>query len=130
MLSSFLADRAVVSLTSLSDSPGSSPLVAAVSWLQGTLLGTIAIAVAIIAVSWVGLLMLMGRIEIRHGLTVIAGCFILFGASAIASGIQSFAGRSGAEAAYAAPPIGPAPVPPPARPRNADPYAGAALPTR
>jgi hypothetical protein len=38
-----------------------------VIWLQGTLLGTIATTVAIIAVSWVGMLMLMGRFEIRRG---------------------------------------------------------------
>jgi type IV secretory pathway VirB2 component (pilin) len=92
-----------------------------VSWLQGTLLGTIATTVAVIAVSWVGMLMLAGRLEIRRGLTVIAGCFILFGASAIAGGIQAFAGREGAEMTYVPPPVQPPPH------RNADPYAGASV---
>ncbi len=90
-----------MSLSSLSNAPGSSTLVAAASWLQGTLLGTIATTVAIIAVAWVGLLLLLGRLEIRRGLTVIAGCFILFGATAIAGGIRS-AGRGAARRGPAA----------------------------
>jgi type IV secretion system protein VirB2 len=49
-------------VTSHSDAPGSSALVAAAAWLQGTLLCTIATTVAIVAVSWVELLMLMGRL--------------------------------------------------------------------
>jgi type IV secretion system protein VirB2 len=113
--------------TSLSDAPGSSTLVAAVSWLQGTLLGTIATSVAVIAVAWLGMLMLAGRLEIRRGLTTILGCFLLFGASAIAGGIQGFAGADGEEMAYM-PPVALPVQPPPTR--NADPYAGAALPGR
>jgi type IV secretory pathway VirB2 component (pilin) len=119
-----------MSLVSLSDAPGSSALVAAVTWLQGTLLGTIATTVAIVAVSWVGMLMLMGRLEIRRGLTVIAGGFVLFGASAIAGGIQSFVGRGEAEIAYVPPPAAPPPPVPPPLPRNPDPYAGASMPSR
>src|SRR5689334_3391874 len=94
---------------SLSDAPGASTLVAAVSWLQGTLLGTVATTVAVIAVSWVGMLMLAGRLEIRRGLVTILGCFILFGASAIAGGIQAFAGRGGMETAYVPPAVAPPP---------------------
>lgn len=66
-------------------------LVSAVHWLQGTLLGTVATVVAVIAVASVGLLMLSGRINWRHGATVIVGCFILFGAASIVAGIQSTA---------------------------------------
>ena len=40
----------------------------------------------------VGFLMLTGRIEWRRGLTVVIGCFIIFGAVAIVSGIRSLAG--------------------------------------
>jgi type IV secretion system protein VirB2 len=126
-----LAGMCLVSamVTSLSDPVGASVIVAAVSWLQGTLLGTLATSVAVIAVSWVGMLMLAGRLEIRRGLTTIAGCFLVFGASAIAGGIQGFAGGGGTEMAYAPPPVAP-PVQPPAPTRNEDPYAGAALPGR
>jgi len=76
---------------SYSDPAGSGVLVAAVRWLEGTLLGTIATVVAVIAVATVGLLMLTGRINWRYGATVILGCFILFGAASIVAGIQSTA---------------------------------------
>jgi type IV secretion system protein VirB2 len=75
----------------LADPAGSGALVSAVRWLQGTLLGTVATVVAIIAVASVGFLMLTGRINWRYGATVIIGCFILFGAASIVAGIQSTA---------------------------------------
>jgi type IV secretion system protein VirB2 len=73
------------------DPQGSGPLVAALGWLQGTLLGNVATAVAVIAVAMVGFMMLTGRMNWRFGATVIVGCFILFGSSAIVSGIQATA---------------------------------------
>jgi type IV secretion system protein VirB2 len=76
---------------SYSDPAGSGVLVSAVNWLQGTLLGTIATVVAVIAVATVGFMMLTGRINWRYGVTVILGCFILFGASSIVAGIHSTA---------------------------------------
>jgi type IV secretion system protein VirB2 len=88
----WLAFQANVAMAqSLSDPAGSGPIVAAVRWLQGTLLGTIATVVAVIAVASVGFLMLTGRINWRYGATVILGCFILFGAASIVAGIQSTA---------------------------------------
>lgn len=74
-----------------SDPAGSGPIVAALGWLQGTLLGNVATAVAVIAVAMVGFMMLTGRVNWRFGATVILGCFVLFGAAAIVSGIQSVA---------------------------------------
>jgi type IV secretion system protein VirB2 len=74
------------------DPAGSGPIVAALGWLQGTLLGNVATAVAVMAVAAVGFMMLTGRMNWRFGATVIIGCFILFGAGAIVSGIQSAAG--------------------------------------
>lgn len=73
------------------DPAGSGPIVAALGWLQGTLLGNVATAVAVIAVAMVGFMMLTGRMNWRFGATVIIGCFILFGAGAIVTGIQSTA---------------------------------------
>ena len=70
---------------------GSGPIVAALAWLQGTLLGNVATAVAVMAVAAVGFMMLTGRMNWRFGATVIIGTFILFGAGAIVSGIQSAA---------------------------------------
>lgn len=73
------------------DPQGSGVLVSAVNWLQGTLMGTIATVVAVIAVACVGFMMLTGRINWRHGAVVILGCFVLFGAGSIVAGIQSAA---------------------------------------
>ena len=74
---------------------GSGPIVSALGWLQGTLLGNVATSVAVIAVAMVGFMMLTGRLNWRVGATVIIGCFILFGSAAIVSGIQSTASVSG-----------------------------------
>lgn len=76
---------------SYSDPAGSGVLVSAMSWLQGTLLGTVATVAAVIAVATVGFMMLTGRINWRYGVTVILGCFILFGAASIVAGIRSTA---------------------------------------
>lgn len=77
------------------DPQGSGPILAAVEWLQGTLLGNVATTVAVMAVALVGFMMLTGRMNWRYGITVIVGCFILFGAASIVSGIQSAAGAAG-----------------------------------
>lgn len=74
-----------------SDPQGSSAIVSAISWMQGTLLGTFATVAAVIAVATVGFMMLTGRINWRYGITVILGCFVLFGASSIVAGIHSAA---------------------------------------
>ena len=80
---------------SYSDPAGSGPVVGALHWLQGTLLGTVATVVAVIAVASVGFMMLTGRMNWRYGATVIIGCFILFGAASIVGGIQSTASLGG-----------------------------------
>ncbi len=74
---------------------GSGPIVSALAWLQATLLGQVATAVAVIAVAMVGFMMLTGRLNWRFGATVIVGCFILFGSAAIVAGIQTTAGLPG-----------------------------------
>jgi type IV secretion system protein VirB2 len=73
------------------DPAGSGVLVSAVGWLQGTLLGTVATVAAVVAVATVGFMMLSGRINWRYGMTVVLGCFILFGATSIVAGIHSTA---------------------------------------
>jgi type IV secretion system protein VirB2 len=82
---------AAMAQDALADPAGSGVLVSAVQWMQGTLLGTVATVVAVIAVAVVGFMMLTGRINWRYGATVILGCFILFGAASIVAGIQSTA---------------------------------------
>jgi type IV secretory pathway VirB2 component (pilin) len=74
------------------DPAGSNVLLAGVGWLQGTMMGNVATAVAVMAVAAVGFMMLTGRLNWRYGATVILGCFVLFGAATIVGGIRSVAG--------------------------------------
>ena len=92
MAAAVSAPIAAQAQTALADPAGSGPIVSAVQWLQGTLLGTVATVVAVIAVACVGFMMLTGRINWRYGGIVILGCFILFGAVSIVAGIRSSAG--------------------------------------
>ncbi|HEX8641138.1 MAG TPA: TrbC/VirB2 family protein [Allosphingosinicella sp.] len=112
--------------------PGSGALVGAVEWIHALLLGSVATVVAVIAVASIGFLMLAGRIDIRRGAIVIGGCFVLFGATSIAAGLQSLASSGVAPADYPSiPPQAAAPPPTPPSDEGAyDPYAGAAVPTR
>ena len=73
------------------DPQGSGVLINAVTWMQDTLLGTVATTVAVIAVAMVGFMMLTGRMDWRRGAVVILGCFILFGAASIVAGIRAAA---------------------------------------
>jgi type IV secretory pathway VirB2 component (pilin) len=90
LASGLIADVARAQSVQL-DPAGSNPILSAVGWLQGTLLGNVATALAVIAVGATGLLMLTGRIDWKRGATVILGCFIVFGAAAIVAGIRSVA---------------------------------------
>lgn len=91
---SMLWPLAAFAQDSYSDPSGSGPIVNALRWLQGTLLGTVATVAAIIAVAAVGFMMLTGRMNWRYGAMVILGCFILFGAASIVGGIQGASSSS------------------------------------
>jgi type IV secretion system protein VirB2 len=73
---------------------GSGPIEGALLWIQGTMLGNVATAVAVMAVAAVGFGMLTGRMNWRFGASVIIGVFIIFGAATIVAGIQSAAAVS------------------------------------
>lgn len=96
------------------------------------MLGTLATVIAVLAVAAVGAMMLTGRINIRHGATVIFGCFILFGASSIVVGIMGIANGAGVTSVLPPPPIEVAApiVVPPLDPVPYDPYAGASVERR
>jgi hypothetical protein len=109
--------------------------VSAIGWLEGTLLGTLATIAAAIAVAVVGLIMLTGRMDVRRSVRVILGCFIIFGASTIASGLvaamSSSSGDPGSDSVEQPVLAPPAPVVPVnSVPAVSDPYAGAAVPPR
>lgn len=90
-----LAAQAAHAQSARLDPAGSGVILTAVDWLQGTLLGNVATALAVIAVGATGLMMLTGRIDWRRGAVVILGCFIVFGAAAIVAGIRSVASGAG-----------------------------------
>lgn len=116
----------IVPTASLFDDGGAAPIAASASWLTGTLLGTVAITLCVIAVAIVGLIMLTGRFAVRDGARVVLGIFILLGAPVIAGAFvvtaHSWAAGSPADLAI---PRGPLPRDLP--PSNYDPYAGASL---
>ena len=106
----------------------------ALHWIEGALTGSLASAVAIIAIACFGLMLMSGRISKSRGVQLVLGCFIVFGSGPIAQGIVSSIVKaehgSGSQPITRAPPFlqsAPATV---AIPDSYDPYAGAALPPR
>jgi type IV secretion system protein VirB2 len=73
---------------SLADAPPVSAISTATNWVSDLLFGPLATAIAVIAIAWMGMAMLSGRIDIRRGLSVIFGCFLLLGAKNIAIELQ------------------------------------------
>lgn len=114
--------------SALSDPAGTSSIVSAANWVEQVLLGTSATLVAVLAVAAVGLLMLSGRVHTQRGVTVVIGCFVLFGAPVIAAGLQSMGGGGPGP-----PQVAMAPVEVPAVlqelpvPSDYGPYAGASV---
>jgi type IV secretory pathway VirB2 component (pilin) len=113
--------------SSLFDTGAEPVLPAAIDWVIATVFGDIALGLCVLAVAFVGLMLMTGRLAIREGLRVAIGCFVLLGAPVIAAGL-----RGGADEATTAGNLrplaikaAPLPVPPPAA--NYDPYAGASL---
>lgn len=99
----------------------------ATAWIDIVLTGPLVLAICSIAIAVLGLAMFAGRFEIRRGAAIILGCFIVFGASTIASGLV---GRPAAPTAAAQAAIATAPQPPMPRRNDRkvdDPYAGASL---
>ena len=110
---------------SLLEPQGSEALAASVEWMTGTLLGSLAIGLCVIAVATVGLMMLSGRIAIREAARVVLGCFVLLGAPVIAN---AFSGAWQAEQSIIIPPsLPPEPARKPLPQSTYDPYAGASL---
>lgn len=97
----------------------------AVNWINGLLLGSLAVGLCVLAVALVGMFMLSGRLLVRQGMRVILGCFILLGAPVIAAGL---AGVWQSETSSSPPlPIVEQQRPQDPPPADFDPYAGASL---
>lgn len=104
---------------------GSHALTGALAWLADLLTGRLGTVVAVLAIGWIGMLMLQGRMDWRRAAMAIAGAFLLFGAPSIARGLMDTAT---AVQPRRPPPIPSAPVATPNAPPQFDPYAGAAVP--
>ena len=123
--------------SSLLDPPSRGALSGAIAWLEAVALGSIATSIGIIAVAGIGFMMLTGRFRLGRGVSVVFGCFILFGAKAIASGILGLASSGVPEVPADThspvdpePPAMTAPYPSPSSLPKAlpyDPYAGASV---
>lgn len=103
-----------------------SALTAALNWVQGLLLGSVATTVAILAVAGIGFLALQGRMPTQRGARVIVGCFIIFSAGAIANGLVTATASSPAPPPTE--PIESAYTPSTPAPSSYDPYSGASMP--
>jgi hypothetical protein len=98
----------------------------AVQWTAGTLLGSLATSIAILAVAAIGFLMFTGRVPARRAATAVIGCFILFSAATIANGLIGAMAPVPLAAIEGSPP--PAYTPSTPKPISYDPYAGASVP--
>jgi type IV secretion system protein VirB2 len=113
---------------SLMDAPSSSPFAQAADWVIGTLFGSVAISLCVLAVAFVGLCLLSGRLAVRDGFRTLLGCFVLLGAPAVAAGLHgavSTATNDG-RPEMAVPNY---PEAEPLPPANYDPYARVSMPT-
>jgi type IV secretion system protein VirB2 len=72
---------------SLFEVDGVSPMVESSRWVESVMLSEIALGICVIAVAFIGMLMLIGRLPLREGARVVVGCFVLLGAPVIASGL-------------------------------------------
>ena len=109
--------------SSLFDAPAGPVLTTASNWVTGTLFGSLATALCVIAVAFIGLRLMMGHMAIRDGFRIVLGCFVLLGAPLIALGMLRVAGspEPPVVAAAAAPVLPEVPTPP------YDPYLGASI---
>jgi type IV secretory pathway VirB2 component (pilin) len=91
----------------ISGPTSSSSIVASVTWIEHALLGTAATAIAVICIAGLGYTFLAGRIPVRRAVTVMIGCFILFGAPSIAAGLSALVTREPPPALMGSEPVAP-----------------------
>jgi type IV secretory pathway VirB2 component (pilin) len=118
--------------TALTEPTGTQAISDAASWLQGTMLGSVATIVAVLAVAAVGVGLFAGRLNIRRGLTVVMGCFVLFGSAVIAHALMALVDTPASDRILVAAEAVPSPLSalPKSEPIPYDPYAGASVARR
>lgn len=91
-------------------------------WISDVAFGPLAVTLCVLAVAFVGFVMLTGRMPVRMGLRVVLGCFVLLGAPVIASGLMEFSRDPQVDRP---PPALKEPAREELPPANYDPFAGA-----
>lgn len=110
-----------------------SSLFNAARWVEGVSQGSVAASIATLAIAALAFRMLRGEYPMRRALSVILGCFIVFGASYIVRGLAGsvLTDRGDPETPSVAIALGPEareqPATKPPTRINPDPYAGASL---
>lgn len=114
---------------SLTDPGPASAITSATNWVSDLLFGPLATVIAVIAIASIGFAMLTGRIDLRRGLAVVLGCFLLFGARGVADSLRYLTAGDEVLPNYSVPsPPTFTKAPFSANTANAfDPYAGAAV---
>ena len=67
------------------------PVESSLGWIENVLFGQVALTLCVIAVAFIGALMLTGRLPVKRGMMVVIGCFVLLGAPLIAAGVMGAA---------------------------------------
>ena len=112
---------------SLLEASGGTPMMESAHWIEGVMLGDIALGLCVIAVAFIGALMLAGRLPLRAGMRVVLGCFVLLGAPVIAAGLLEIVGNSSPMPLSGLPTLGQA-APRPELPQTTyNPYAQASV---
>lgn len=102
-------------------------LPSATGWVTASLFGDIAVSLCVLAVAFVGFMLMTGRLALREGVRVAIGCFTLLSAPIIAAGLHTAAGDVDAVNSPKELIIETAPAPSPPPSASYDPYAGASL---
>lgn len=118
----------MVIASSLFDVPTDHPISAGSDWVSQLIGGPAATTICVIAIGFLGFMLMSGRLAVRDGLRVVIGCFVLLGAPTLALSLLHIAdGAQSAPAVDEAIAGPPAPTPTQLAPANYDPYAGASL---
>jgi type IV secretory pathway VirB2 component (pilin) len=123
---------APLAVTPLTEPSGGQAITDAATWLQGTMLGSVATILAVLAVAAVGAGLFTGRLKVRRGLTVVMGCFVLFGSAVIANALMALIDTPISDRTVIASENPPSPLAalPNPEPVPYDPYAGASVARR
>ena len=116
---------AIYQQSSLYNQSNASPIASALEWINGVLLGPVAVSLCVLAVAFVGFAMLTGRWPLRLGFRVVLGCFVLFGAPVIAAGLMSAIEGQNETVPFAEPVSDQLPPRGDLPPASHDPYSGA-----